>query len=111
MSTKGNRDYRPAFHYAPPFGWINDPNGLTYENGVWHLFAQYYPDEPIWGPMHWCHATSNDLLNWQHHGVALAVFFDVGFNGVLHEVLLKLKLFQYFLPFAHCITLLCKVGV
>lgn len=72
MSTKGNRDYRPAFHYAPPFGWINDPNGLTYENGVWHLFAQYYPDAPVCGPMHWCHATSSDLLNWKHHGVALA---------------------------------------
>lgn len=72
MSTKGNRDYRPAYHYAPPAGWINDPNGLTYENGVWHLFAQHYPDAPVWGPMHWCHATSSDLLNWQHHGVALA---------------------------------------
>lgn len=83
MSTKGNRDYRPAFHYAPPFGWINDPNGLTYENGVWHLFAQYYPDAPVCGPMHWCHATSSDLLNWQHHGVALAPDAKLGtiFSG------------------------------
>ncbi len=72
MSTQGNRDYRPAYHYAPPAGWINDPNGLTYENGIWHLFAQHYPDAPVWGPMHWIHATSTDLLNWQDQGIALA---------------------------------------
>ncbi len=72
MSAKGNRDYRPFRHYAPPTGWINDPNGLTYDNGVWHLFAQHYPDELVWGPMHWIHATSSDLLNWQHQGIALA---------------------------------------
>ena len=71
MSTKGNRDYRPFRHYAPPAGWINDPNGLTYENGVWHLFAQHYPDAPNWGPMHWIHATSTDLFNWQDQGIAL----------------------------------------
>ncbi len=72
MSTKGNRDYRPTCHYAPPKGWINDPNGLAYEDGIWHLFAQHYPDEPVWGPMHWIHATSPDLLTWQDQGVALA---------------------------------------
>ena len=72
MSTKGNRDYRPARHYAPPLGWINDPNGLVYDNGVWHLFAQHYPDAPVWGPMHWIHATSTDLLNWEPQGIALA---------------------------------------
>ena len=72
MSTKGNRDFRPAFHYAPPVGWINDPNGLLYEDGTWHLFAQHNPDEAVWGPMHWRHATSTDLLHWQDHGVALA---------------------------------------
>lgn len=71
MSTKGNRDYRPAYHYAPPKGWINDPNGLAYENGVWHLFAQHYPHEPACGPMHWIHATSTDLLSWQDQGIAL----------------------------------------
>ena len=71
MSTKGNRDYRPAHHYAPPLGWINDPNGLVYDNGIWHLFAQHYPDAPHWGPMHWLHASSADLLNWRDHPIAL----------------------------------------
>ncbi|MBQ8092587.1 MAG: glycoside hydrolase family 32 protein [Clostridia bacterium] len=71
MSTKGNRDFRPAMHYTPPYGWINDPNGLTYENGVWHLFAQHNPNEPVWGPMHWLHATSTDLLHWKDHGIAM----------------------------------------
>lgn len=72
MSTQSNRDFRPKYHYAPPAGWINDPNGLTYENGVWHLFAQHYPHDTVWGPMHWIHATSNDLLHWEDKGVALA---------------------------------------
>ena len=72
MSTKAYRDFRPFVHFTPKYGWINDPNGLTYENGTWHLFAQHYPDEPIWGPMHWLHATSTDLLHWTEHGIALA---------------------------------------
>ena len=71
MSTKSNRDFRPVFHYAPQTGWINDPNGLTYENGEWHLFAQHYPDDTVWGPMHWIHAKSTDLLNWEPQGVPL----------------------------------------
>ena len=71
MSTKGNRDYRPACHYAPPAGWINDPNGLVYEDGTWHLFAQHNPDATHWGPMHWRHAVSDDLLRWKDQGIAL----------------------------------------
>ena len=71
MSTKGNRDFRPFCHFAPKFGWVNDPNGLFYENGTWHMFSQYNPKEPIWGPMHWLHETSDDLLHWKEHGVAL----------------------------------------
>ena len=72
MSTQSNRDFRPEFHYTPPFGWINDPNGLLYENGTWHLFAQHNPKEPVWGPMHWRHATSTDLLHWKDLGIAMA---------------------------------------
>ena len=81
MSTKAYRDFRPFVHFTPKYGWINDPNGLTYENGTWHLFAQHYPDEPIWGPMHWLHATSTDLLHWTEHGIALAA--HGGSNGGL----------------------------
>lgn len=71
MSTRSNRDFRPKYHYAPSAGWINDPNGLTYEDGVWHLFAQHYPHDTVWGPMHWIHAVSTDLIHWEHRGIAL----------------------------------------
>lgn len=66
-----NEGYRPQFHFSPPTGWMNDPNGLVYHNGVYHLFYQYYPDDIIWGPMHWGHATSTDLLYWKHQGIKL----------------------------------------
>ena len=70
MSTQGIRNFRPEIHFTPEKGWINDPNGLVYVNGEYHVFAQYSV-EPIWGPMHWCHAVSRDLIHWQELPVAL----------------------------------------
>lgn len=63
--------WRPGFHFSPEAHWMNDPNGLVYYNGKYHLFYQYYPDSTVWGPMHWGHAESTDLLHWQHLPIAL----------------------------------------
>lgn len=69
MQTKNK--YKPVVHFTPPANWMNDPNGMVYVNGRYHLFYQYYPAAPNWGPMHWGHAVSEDLLHWEHLPVAL----------------------------------------
>ena len=63
--------YRPQYHFSMKKGWINDPNGLVYHDGVYHLFCQHYPDDITWGPMHWSHATSPDLVSWVEQTIAL----------------------------------------
>ncbi|MCE7066960.1 glycoside hydrolase family 32 protein [Dyadobacter sp. CY326] len=63
--------YRPQFHFSPKAHWINDPNGMFFLNGTYHLFFQYYPDAMVWGPMHWGHATSKDLIGWEEQPIAL----------------------------------------
>ena len=70
-ARRGNAWY-PIFHLAPPAGWMNDPNGLIYFNGRYHAFFQHHPASAYQGPMHWGHATSTDMLHWQHEPVALA---------------------------------------
>lgn len=63
--------FRPSFHFTPAAHWMNDPNGMVHHRGVWHLFFQYHPHSAVWGPMHWGHATSTDLLHWQEQPIAL----------------------------------------
>lgn len=62
---------RPQIHFTPFAHWMNDPNGLVYIKGTYHLFYQYYPKDIVWGPMHWGHAVSKDLLYWEHKEIAL----------------------------------------
>jgi fructan beta-fructosidase len=69
--AKTGEQFRPAFHFTPKEKWMNDPNGMVYYKEEYHLFYQYYPDDNVWGPMHWGHAVSKDMIHWEHLPIAL----------------------------------------
>jgi len=66
-----HESWRPQIHFSPKAKWMNDPNGMVYYKGVYHLFFQYFPGATVWGPMHWGHATSWDLMHWHQEPIAL----------------------------------------
>ena len=74
--------YRPQFHFSPAVNWTNDPNGLVYHDGEWHIFYQFNPFGDLWGHMSWGHAVSEDLFRWKHLPVAIPEEGDVmAFSG------------------------------
>jgi len=73
--------WRPKFHLAGEYGWINDPNGFIQYKDLYHQFYQHHPYEPIWGPMHWGHATSEDMIKWKYCDIALTPDNTYDLNG------------------------------
>ena len=75
-SEPGDQQYRPLAHFSPEQNWMNDPNGMVYVDGTYHLYFQYNPNGTRWGNMSWGHATSDDLLHWEEQPLAIPQTFD-----------------------------------
>lgn len=71
IDTANREKYRPAYHHTPLYGWMNDPNGMFYKDGEWHLYYQWNPYGSKWQNMTWGHSSSTDLINWEHHPAAI----------------------------------------
>ncbi len=74
--TLGDEQYRPLVHFTPERNWMNDPNGMVFHKGVYHLYFQHNPQGDRWGNMSWGHATSTDLLTWTEQPLAIPQTFD-----------------------------------
>ncbi len=71
FDTTNREKYRPAYHHTPLYGWMNDPNGMFYKDGRWHLYYQWNPYGSKWQNMTWGHSSSADLVRWEHHPAAI----------------------------------------
>lgn len=71
FDSSNRETYRPVYHHTPVYGWMNDPNGMFYKDGVYHLYFQYNPYGSMWGNMTWGHSTSTDLIHWTYEGTAI----------------------------------------
>lgn len=82
LATKLNTRWYPKFHIAAPAGWINDPNGLSFFKERFQVYFQHCPSSPLWGPMHWGHVSSSDLVTWKREPIALAPNLEADRDGV-----------------------------
>ncbi|MBT1176126.1 glycoside hydrolase family 32 protein [Bifidobacterium callimiconis] len=82
LAAERNDRWYPKFHIASNGGWINDPNGLCYYKGRWHVFYQLHPYGTQWGPMHWGHVSSTDMIHWKREPIAMAPSLEEEKNGV-----------------------------
>lgn len=71
FDTSNREKYRPVYHHTPLYGWMNDPNGMFYKDGVWHLYYQWNPYGSKWQNMTWGHSSSKDLVHWEHYPAAI----------------------------------------
>ena len=71
FDTTNREKFRPAYHHTPAYGWMNDPNGMFYKDGVYHLYYQYNPYGSMWENMTWGHSTSKDLIHWEAQPIAI----------------------------------------
>ena len=71
FDTTNHERFRPVYHHTPQYGWMNDPNGMFFKDGTWHLYYQWNPYGSQWENMHWGHSTSRDLIHWETHPIAL----------------------------------------
>lgn len=71
FDTSNREHFRPVYHHTPLYGWMNDPNGMFYKDGVWHLYYQWNPYGSKWQNLSWGHSSSKDLVNWEHHPAAI----------------------------------------
>ena len=101
-SASVSKEERPVFHFSPRIGWLNDPNGFSYYKDEYHLFYQYHPYSTYWGPMHWGHAVSKDLISWEYLPAAMAPDTDCDWAGCFSGTAITLPDGRQLLMYTGC---------